>query len=72
MYLKVTNRKALKHEADLFIHVKGLLYKHVTDSYQNFLALVIIKAWKYTVLVEAHDKLGHQGATWTCCLTKWQ
>ena len=31
----------------------------------NFLALVIPKAWKYTVLVEAHDKLGHQGATCT-------
>ena len=25
--------------------------------------LVIPKAWKYTVLVEAHDKLGHQGTT---------
>ena len=29
------------------------------------------KAWKYTVLVEAHDKLGHQVATWTYCLIKW-
>ena len=26
-----------------------------------FLALVIPKSWKFTVLVEAHDKLGHQG-----------
>ena len=41
----------------------GLLYKHVTDSRQKFLALVIPKSWKYTVLVEAHDKLGHQGNT---------
>ena len=59
----LSNGKALKHEADLFLHIKGLLYKHVTDSNQKFLALVIPKAWKYTVLMEAHDKLGHQGAT---------
>ena len=61
-----------KHEAHLFIHVKELLYKHITDSHQKFFALVITKVWKYTVLVEAHDKLGHQGATWTYCLIKWQ
>ena len=39
---------------------------------QEFCSLVIPKAWKYTVLVEAHDKLGHQGATWTYCLIKHQ
>ena len=33
---------------------------------------MIPKTWKYTVLVEAHDKLAHQGATWTYCLIKWQ
>ena len=64
--------KAPKHKADLFLHVKGLLYKHVTDSNQKFLALVIPKAWKDTVLVEAHDKLGHWGATQTYCLIKHQ
>ena len=69
---QLSNGKAPTHEADLFIHVKGLLYKHITDSHQTFSALVIPKAWKYTVLVEAHDKLGHQGATWTYCLIKWQ
>ena len=42
----LSNGKALKHEADLFLHIKGLLYKHVTDSNQNFLALVIPKAWE--------------------------
>ena len=36
------------------------------------MALVIPKAWKYTVLVEAHDNLGHQGATQTYCLIKCQ
>ena len=68
----LSNGKAPKHEADLFLCIKGLLYKHDTDSNQKFLALVIPKAWKYTVLMEAHDKLGHQGATHTYCLIKCQ
>ena len=42
------------------------------DSNQIFLALVIPKAWKYTVLMEAHDTLGHQGAIHTYCLIKCQ
>ena len=67
-----SNGKVPKHEVDLFLHVKGLLYKHVTDSNQMFLALFIPKPWKYTVLVEAHDKLGHQGATHTYCPIKCQ
>ena len=52
------------------LHIRGLLYKHITDSEQKFLALVIPKSWKYTVLVEAHNKLGHQGNTCTYCLIK--
>ena len=56
----LSNGKAPYHEADLFTHVKGFLYKHVTDSGQKYLALVIPMSWKYTVLVEACDKLGHQ------------
>ena len=50
-------------EADLFLHIKGLLCKHVTESNQKFLALVIPKAWKYTMLMEPHDKPSHQGPT---------
>ena len=53
------NGKVLQHETDIFTHIKGLLYKHVMDSRQKILALVIPKSWKYTVMVEAHDKLGH-------------
>ena len=68
----LSNSKAPKHEVDLFLHMKGLLYKHVMDSNWKFLALVLPKSWKYTVLVEAHDKLGHQGATCTYCLIKCQ
>ena len=68
----LSNRKAPKHETDLFLHIKGVLNKHVTDSNQKFSPLVIPKAWKYTVLMEAHDKLGHQGATHTYCLINCQ
>ena len=68
---QLSNGKAPKHDADLFIHVKGLFYKHATDSHEKFLAPVIPKAWKYTVLVEAHDKLGHQGSTQIYCIVKW-
>ena len=64
----LSNGKALQHEVDLFTHVKGLLYKHITELGQKFLPLVIPKSWKYTVLVEAHDKSGHQGNTCTYCL----
>ena len=64
----VFNGKALQHETDVFTYVKGLLYKHIMDSGKQFLALIIQKSWKYTVLVEAHDKLGHQGNSCTSCL----
>ena len=60
----LSNGKAPKHEADFFLHMKR--------SHQKFLALIIPKTWKYTVLVEAHDKHGHQGATYTYCLIKHQ
>ena len=39
---------------------------------KKFLALVIPKSWKYTVLVEAHNKLGHQSNSHTYCLIKRQ
>ena len=69
---KLLNGKAPHHEFDTFTHVKGLLYKHITDAGKKFLALVIPKSWKFTVLVEAHDKLDHQGNSRTCCLIKHQ
>ena len=56
----LSNRKAHQHETDLFTHVRGLLYRHVNDSNKKILTLVIPKSWKNTVLVEAHDKLGHR------------
>ena len=68
----LSNGKAPKHETEFFTHIKGPLYKHMMDSGQKFLSVVIPKSWKYTVLVEAHDKLGHQGNTCTYCLIKQQ
>ena len=68
----LSNGKEPQHETEFFTHIRGLLYKQVTDSGQRFLALVIPKSWKYTVLVEAHDKLGHQGNNCTYCLIKHQ
>ena len=69
---RLLNGKGPHHEFDTFTHVKGLLYKHIMDAGNKFLALVIPKSWKYTVLVEAHDKLGHQGNSHTYCLIKCQ
>ena len=42
------------------------------DANKKNYGTIIPKAWKYTALVEAHDKLGHQGVTCTYCLIKWQ
>ena len=68
----LSNGKAPQHKTDLFTHVRGLLYKHIADSGQKFLALVIPKSWKHTVLVQFHDKLGHQGNTYLYCPIKHQ
>ena len=67
---RLLNGKALHHKFDTFTHVKGLLYKHVLDAGKKFLVLIIPKSCKFTILVEAHDKLGHQGNTHTYCLIK--
>ena len=45
---RVLNGKAPHHEFDTFTHVKGLLYKHISDACKQFLALVIPKSWKFT------------------------
>ena len=69
---RLLNGKAPHHEFDTFAHVKGLLYKNVMDAGKKFLALVIPKSLKYTVLMEAHDKLGNQGNSHPYCLIKSQ
>ena len=55
-----------------FSMLKDYYISMPTDSNLKFLTLVIPKAWKYTVLVEAHYKLGHQGATHAYCPIKCQ
>ena len=69
---QLSNGKAPKHKADLLTHIKGSLCKYIMDANQKFVALIIPKALKYTVLVEAHDKLRHQGITCTYYVIKWQ
>ena len=69
---RLLNGKAPHHEVNTFTHIKGLLYKDMSDAGKQFLALVIPKSWKLTILVEAHDKLGHQGNNCTYCLIKCQ
>ena len=69
---RLLNGKAPHHKFDTFTHVKGLLYKHIMDARKKFLTLVIPKSWKYTVLMEAHNKQSHQGNSCTYCLIKHQ
>ena len=47
---QLLDEKALKHERDIFSQVRGLLYKHVTDSGQKFLTLVNPKSRRHTVM----------------------
>ena len=51
-------------------HMLKDYYINMLDAGKQFLALVIPKSWKFTILVEAHDKLGHQGNNHTYCLIK--
>ena len=64
------NGKAPHHKADTFTHINSPLYKHAMVATQKFLVLIIPKSWHFTVLVEAHDKLGHQGTNRTYHLIK--
>ena len=66
----IKQKRTTAWTTDLFTHVRGLLYKHINDSGQKFLALIISKSCKYTILVEVHDKLGHQGNTCSYGLIK--
>ena len=69
---RLLNSRAHHHELDTFAHVKGLLYKHVMDTGKKFLTSIIPKSQKYTVLVEAHNNLGHRCNSHTYCLIKCQ
>ena len=67
---RLLNKTAPKHELDTFFIHNGLLYRYVSDHSKDFCTLVIPKAWRYTILVETHDKVGHQGNNRTYSLIK--
>ena len=69
---RLLNKTAPKHELDTFFIHNGLLYRYVSDHSKDFCALVIAKAWRYTILVETHDRMGHQGNNRTYSLIKRQ
>ena len=60
IYRWLNHGKAPHYESNTFTQIDSLLYKHAMDASQKFLALVITKSWCFIVLVEAHDRLGHQ------------
>ena len=69
---RLLNKKAPEHELKTFFIHNGLLYRYASDHSKDFCALVIPKAWRYTILVETHDKMGHQGNNRTYSLIKRQ
>ena len=58
---RLLNKTAPKHELNTFFIHNGLLYRYASDHSKDFCVLVIPKAWRYTILVGTHDKMGHQG-----------
>ena len=67
---RLLNKTAPEHELKTFFIHNGLLYRYTLDYSKDFCALVIPKAWRYTILVETHDKMGHQGNNRTYSLIK--
>ena len=67
---RLLNKTAPEHELKTFFIHNGLLYQYASDHSKDFCALVIPKSWKYTILVETHDKMGHQGNNRTYSLIK--
>ena len=69
---RLLNKTAPEHELKTFFIHNGLLYQYASDHSKDFCTLVIPKAWKDTILVETHDKMGHQGNNCTYSLIKRQ
>ena len=69
---RLLNKTAPEHELKTFFIHNGLLYRYASDHSKDFCALVIPKAWRYTILVETHDEMGHQGKNQTYSLIKQQ
>ena len=69
---RLLKKTAPEHELKTFFIHNGLLYRYASHHSKDFCALVIPKAWKYMILVETHDKMGHQGNNHTYSLIKRQ
>ena len=69
---RLLNKTAPEHEQKTFFIHNDLLYWYALDHSKDFCTLVIPKAWKYMILVETHDKMGHQGNNRTYSLIKQQ
>ena len=69
---RLLNKTAPEHELKTFFIHNGLLYWYASDHSKDFCTLVIPKAWKYMILLETHDKMGHQGNNRTYSLIKRQ
>ena len=69
---RLLNKTAPEHKLKTFFIHNGLPYRYALDHSKDFCALVIPKAWRYTILVETHDKMGHQGNNRTYSLIKQQ
>ena len=67
---RLLNKTAPEHELKTFFIHNGLLYRYASDHSKDFCTLVIPKAWRYTILVETHDQMGHQGNNRTYSLIK--
>ena len=67
---RLLNKTAPDHELKTFFIQNGLLYRYTLDHSKDICALVIPKAWRYTILVEIHEKMGHQGNNRTYSLIK--
>ena len=69
---RLLNKTAPEHELKTFFIHNGLLYRYASDHSKDFCTLVIPKAWRHMILVETHDKMGHQGNNRTYSLIKRQ
>ena len=69
---RLLNKTAPEHELKTFFIHNGLLYSYASDHSKDFCALVIPKVWRYMILVETHDKMGHQGNNRMYSLIKQQ
>ena len=60
------------HEVDTFTHIKRSHLQACDGFKPKILALVIPKSWHFAILIDTHDKLGHQTVNRTYHIIKHQ